>query len=60
MRQITLSWTTDGSGDATVFGSGSALGNVVAVDYLPGTTETGATFTLTSEGNVTTTILVKP
>jgi hypothetical protein len=59
MRQITLSWTTDGSGDATVFGSGSALGNVVAVDYLPGTTETGATFTLTAEGNVTTTILVK-
>jgi hypothetical protein len=29
------------------------------VDYLPGTTETGATFTLTSEGNVTTTIVAK-
>lgn len=59
MRQVTISWTTDGSGDATAYGNSSAIGEVVAVDYLPGTTDTGATITLTAEGNVTTTVLVK-
>jgi hypothetical protein len=59
MRQITFTWTTDASGDASVFGSASVLGEVIAVDYLPGTTDTGATFTLTSVGSVTTTILAK-
>ena len=59
MRRITLSWTTDASGDATVYGSDAVLGEVFAVDYLPGTTDTGATFTLTCEGSVTNTIVAK-
>ena len=59
MRRITLSWTTDASGDATVYGSDAVLGEVLAVDYLPGTTDTGATFTLTCEGSVTNTIVAK-
>lgn len=59
MKQVTLSWTTDGSGGATAYGSSSVLGEVIAVDYLPGTTDTGATFTLTAEGNVSSAILTK-
>jgi hypothetical protein len=64
MRNQTFSWTTDAAGAATV-GKGtstaqSALyGKVYAVDYLPGTTDTGATITITCEGVITTTVHVK-
>jgi hypothetical protein len=59
MRTVTFSWTTDASGDATVFGNAAVIGEVIAVDYLPGTTDTGATFTMTAQGSVATTIVAK-
>lgn len=58
MKYRKLDWTTNGSGAATVLGD-AIYGEVCAVDYLPGTTDTGATVTVTSEGMVTTTLLVK-
>lgn len=64
MRRQIFSWTTDGSGDATAGHSTSTvqsaiLGRLAAIAYLPGTTDTGATVTVTCVGNVTQTLLVK-
>lgn len=60
-KVINFSWTTNTAGAATVYGDEAVpgIGEVVAVDYLPGTTDTGATFTLTSEGAFSTSILAK-
>lgn len=58
MRYATLTYTTAADGSATVYGD-AIYSEVCAVDYLPGTTDTGATITLTSEGLVSTTLLVK-
>lgn len=64
MRKQVFSWTTDGSGDATVGQSTSSaqspvFGLLRGIAYLPGTTDTGATVTVTCVGNVTQTLLVK-
>jgi hypothetical protein len=58
MRKTSISWTTDASGDASVYGA-SIFSRVHAIDYLPGTTATGATVTVTCEGAMTTTLLAK-
>lgn len=56
MRKQTLSFTTDTAGAATS-GHGtdgvqtSILGKLYAIKYVPGTTDTGATVTVTCEGN---------
>jgi hypothetical protein len=58
MRRSTITWLTDGSGAATVYGD-AIIGEVCAIDYLPGTTDTGATVTITDEGTMSHTLLVK-
>ena len=50
MRKITLSATTDASGDATVNSTQNIMGKVYAILYKPGTIATGATITVTSQG----------
>jgi hypothetical protein len=64
MRKQVFSWTTDGSGDATTGHSTSTvqsaiLGRLEAIEYLPGTTDTGATVTVTCQGATAQTLLVK-
>jgi hypothetical protein len=64
MRKQVFSWTTDASGDATVGQSTSSaqatvFGLLRAIAYLPGTTDTGATVTVTCVGNITSTLLTK-
>lgn len=59
MIRATISWTTDAAGAATAYSTKAVNGRVLAVDYLPGTTDTGATFTLTAEGSFSNTILTK-
>lgn len=58
MRKQTLSITTAADGSATVTGS-AVLGELCAVLYKPGTIDTGATITITCEGDYTHTLLVK-
>lgn len=58
MKKSVISWTTNASGDATVYGD-SVYGQVHAIDYLPGTTDTGATVTVTCEGAMNNTLLAK-
>lgn len=58
MRRQVLSWTTDASGDATVNGS-AVLGRLHGILYKPGTTDTGATVTVSVQGNAAQTILAK-
>ena len=60
MKYEKVSWTTDGSGDATVYGN-TVTGEVCAIDYLPGDTATGATVSVYDEpsGGFTHTLLVK-
>ena len=55
-----VSWTTDGSGNATAYGK-TVTGEVCAIDYLPGDTATGATVSVYDEpsGGFTHTLLVK-
>jgi len=64
MRKQTFSYTTDSGGDATVGQSTTSAQTAVfgllrAIAYLPGTTDTGATVTVTCVGNVTSTLVVK-
>ncbi len=59
MRHITLSATTDASGDATVNSSQNILGKVYAILYKPGTIATGATITVTSQGHFAKPLLTK-
>lgn len=60
MKYEKVSWTTNGSGDATVYGK-TVTGEVCAIDYLPGDTATGATVSVYDEpsGGFTHTLLVK-
>lgn len=52
MKFITLSVTTNASGDGSTTGDGVPGGaTVYALDYLPGTIATGATVTVTDELN---------
>lgn len=50
MRKLTISYTTNGSGAATVTADRNVLGKLYAILYKPGTTDTGATVTITSQG----------
>lgn len=52
VKREKLSWTTAANGSATVTDT-SIVGEICAIDYLPGTTDTGATFTVSDGGNVT-------
>lgn len=58
MKRVSLSLTTDGSGDASTTGE-AILGKLYAVLYLPGTIDTGATLTLTCEGSGSKPLLTK-
>lgn len=58
VKREKLSWTTAADGSATVTGA-SIVGEICAIDYLPGTTDTGATFTVSDVGAMTHTILSK-
>lgn len=60
MKTRKVSWITDGSGNATVYGE-TVIGEVCAIDYLPGDTATGATVSVYDEpgGGFTHTLLVK-
>ena len=59
MRKITLSATTDASGDATVNSTQNIMGKVYAILYSPGTIATGATITITSQGHFAKPLLTK-
>ena len=50
MRKITLTATTDASGNATVNSTQNILGKLYAILYKPGTIDTGATITVTTQG----------
>lgn len=50
MRHLTLSATTDVSGDATVNGESNIMGRLYAILYAPGTLDGGATITVTCQG----------
>lgn len=58
MKRQLLSITTDGSGDATVNGS-VILGKLFAIEYRPGTIDTGATVTVTCEADSSKPLLTK-
>jgi len=60
MKTRKVSWTTDGSGNATAYGE-TVIGEVCAIDYLPGDTATGATVSVYDEPSdgFTHTLLVK-
>ena len=59
MRKYTFPITTDGSGNATVISSAVLLGELETIAYYPGTIATGATITVTAEGDASHTLLVK-
>lgn len=50
MRKVTLSVTTDASGDATTTSTQHIMGKLFAIDYFPGSLVTGADLTITCEG----------
>lgn len=50
MKSIVLKFTTDALGDATVFGECAILGKLYAVEYQPGSVDTGADLTITCLG----------
>jgi hypothetical protein len=52
MRKMILAATTNGSGAATVTGERAVIGKLYAIEYQPGTLDTGATITLTCENGV--------
>ena len=58
MRKQRLAYTTNASGAATVKGS-AVFGKLYGILYIPGTTDTGATVTVTCEGDASHTLLVK-
>lgn len=58
MRKQTLSWTTSAGGAATVTGS-AVIGKLYAIEYRPGTTDTGATVTVTCESDISKALLTK-
>lgn len=59
MRTITLKLVTDGDGAATVNGERSIFGRLYAIEYRPGTIDTGATVTITCEGASSKALLTK-
>jgi hypothetical protein len=59
MRDVKLTVTTNGSGAGNVTGDAVNPGVVYAIEYLPGTIDTGATITITDEGDMSRTLLVK-
>lgn len=61
MKLLRIELTTDGSGACTAYGSRSIIGEICAIDYLPGTIDTGATVSVYDEpsGGFTHTLLVK-
>ena len=59
MKDLRIGYTTTTGGAATELGERAVHGKLYAVDYLPGTTATGATITLTDEGLMSHTLLVK-
>ncbi len=59
MKEITLSITTNGSGAATVNSTLAVLGKLYAIEYRPGTIDTGATVTVTCEGYASKPLLTK-
>ena len=60
MRSITLKLVTHAStGAATVSGERSIFGRLYAVEYRPGTIDTGATVTITCEGKGSKPLLAK-
>ena len=59
MKSIILTITTSSGGAATVNGTFTILGKVYAVLYKPGTIDTGATITVTTEGVCSKPILTK-
>ena len=65
IRKQYIPYTTSAGGAATVYNDGSSLPNraivgvLKAVHYLPGTTDTGATVTVTCEGAYSHTLVAK-
>ena len=60
MRSITLKLVTHAStGAATVSGERSIFGRLYAIEYRPGTIDTGATVTITCEGKGSKPLLTK-
>jgi hypothetical protein len=59
MKDQYLEIVCDGSGDATVNGPTNVCGILYAIEYLPGSIATGATVTVTSQGFMARTLLVK-
>jgi hypothetical protein len=58
MKRQVLAITTDSLGDAVVFGN-AILAKLFAVEYHPGTIDTGATVTVTCEGDASKALLTK-
>jgi len=58
MKRQILSWTTSAGGAATVIGE-AVFGKLYAIEYRPGTTATGATVTITCEGDSSKPLLTK-
>lgn len=59
MKRQIFNLTTNTAGAATSTKQEAVLGKLFAVEYLPGTLATGATVTVTSEGNFSKTLLSK-
>ncbi len=59
MKDIRLKFTTSDAGAATVLGERAIHGKLFCVEYQPGTTDTGATITLTCEGLASKPLLTK-
>lgn len=59
MRHITLPITCDGDGAATVNGTTNVMGRLYGILYKPGTIDTGATITVTSQGIFAKPLLIK-
>lgn len=59
MMKSVLKYTTAADGSATAIDTRGVLGVVTGVLYIPGSTDTGATITLTCEGPFTKPILTK-
>lgn len=58
MRAITVSATTNAGGAGSAFGD-AVVGKLYAVEYQPGSIDTGATITLTCESDTTKPLLTK-
>ena len=54
MNEMTISFTTNGSGAATGYGDRAILGIIYALEYQPTSIATGATVTITVESGATT------